>query len=349
MLVNIGDIIIREDRIRKDFGDITELAEDIKVNGLINPPVVTPDKVLIAGERRIRAMRQLGYTQIEVRSYIARDYEHQLLLEISENENRKNFTFSERMKFVRRLETIEQEKAKERQSANLTNSLVSQNSDERENSAKSEEGRADEAIAEKVGLGSRDTLRKAKKIAEEADPELIKALDENQLSINGAYKKLQDSLKEKEDLLSSKNTMIESLMSKKGGKAAEEAAKTLEKKNDEILGLRRDLKKAEIELKDLQEVKAQKEELKTIKNNIEKLKERESKAIQEYKEMGKIFSWIDRAKKYIGDEMLQIPTLMYLPESPSKVVKDEVKHIIAVISDWSYAMRQKFQIEEDEL
>jgi len=38
---------------------------------------------------------------------------------------------------------------------------------------------------------------------------LIRALDEKQLSINGAYKKLQDSLKEKEVLLSSKDTMIQ--------------------------------------------------------------------------------------------------------------------------------------------
>ena len=42
MLINIEDVKIT-DRIRKDFGDIQELADDIKENGLINPPVVTPD------------------------------------------------------------------------------------------------------------------------------------------------------------------------------------------------------------------------------------------------------------------------------------------------------------------
>ena len=37
MLVDIDKIRI-EDRIRKDLGDISELAKDIEQNGLINPP-----------------------------------------------------------------------------------------------------------------------------------------------------------------------------------------------------------------------------------------------------------------------------------------------------------------------
>ena len=41
MLIDIEKIVIK-DRIRKDFGDIQELADDIQANGLINPPVITP-------------------------------------------------------------------------------------------------------------------------------------------------------------------------------------------------------------------------------------------------------------------------------------------------------------------
>ena len=55
MLIDISKIKVAE-RIRKDFGNIKELADDIKENGLINPPVVTPDFELIAGERRLRAL-----------------------------------------------------------------------------------------------------------------------------------------------------------------------------------------------------------------------------------------------------------------------------------------------------
>jgi len=342
MLVNIGDVTIREDRIRKDFGDISELAEDILVNGLINPPVVTPEKVLLAGERRMMAMKQLGYMQVEVRMLTVRDYEHRLMIEISENENRKNFSFTERMDLARRLEAVEREKAKERQSANLKQNTDTQTFAIRE----TEEGETNTKVAAAVGLGSKETLRKAKKVIESADPELIKALDENQLSINGAYKKLQESLAEKEEQLSSKDITIQNLMKKKDDK---EATKALEQKQEELRKMKVELTKAETELEELREVKEKKDELESLHKEVEKLKERQSKAVQEYKEMGKIFSWIDKTKGFIGNEMLQIPTLMYLPESPGKVVKDEVKHILQVISDWSYAMRQKFQIEEDEL
>ena len=116
MLIDIKKIKIK-DRIRKDFGNIQELADDIRENGLINPPVITPDTYeLIAGERRLRAMKLLGYKQIEVRPMTVKDAEHQLNLEISENESRKEFTKSERIDYARQLERIESAKAKKRMS-----------------------------------------------------------------------------------------------------------------------------------------------------------------------------------------------------------------------------------------
>jgi len=66
MLVDIDKIIIK-DRIRKDFGNIEELANDIKENSLLNPITVIPVEngmyQLIAGERRLRACKHLGYKQ----------------------------------------------------------------------------------------------------------------------------------------------------------------------------------------------------------------------------------------------------------------------------------------------
>jgi len=119
MLVNLEQIKVT-DRIRKDFGDIQELADDIKENGLINPPVVTPDTYeLIAGERRLKAMKLLGYRQIEVRPMSVKDAEHQLNLEISENETRKDFSKKERIDYARRLERIEKVKAEQRRISNL--------------------------------------------------------------------------------------------------------------------------------------------------------------------------------------------------------------------------------------
>ena len=115
MLLDINKIKV-SDRIRKDFGNIQELADDIKENGLINPPVVTPDTFeLIAGERRLRAMQLLAYKQIEVRPMAVKDAEHALNLEISENETRKDFSKAERIDYARRLERVESLKAKDRQ------------------------------------------------------------------------------------------------------------------------------------------------------------------------------------------------------------------------------------------
>lgn len=65
MLIKINEIKVA-DRIRKDFGGIEELAQDIDQNGLINPIVVTPDYQLIAGERRLRAHQYLGRKEVVV-------------------------------------------------------------------------------------------------------------------------------------------------------------------------------------------------------------------------------------------------------------------------------------------
>lgn len=178
MLLEIGQIKVNE-RIRKDFGNIDELADDIKSNGLINPPVVTPNYELIAGERRLRACKHLGFQQIEVRVMTVKDYEHQLRLEISENENRKEFTFSERVAWARRLERVESAKAHERMVKPTQNSS---------------EGETAEIVARDAGFGSKDTYRKAKFLSDNADADAIARLDAGESSINREYEALKRKL-----------------------------------------------------------------------------------------------------------------------------------------------------------
>ena len=139
MLIDINKIIV-SDRIRKDFGDIEELAADIDKNGLINPIVITPDHQLIAGERRLRAHRFLNRVEVPVRIMEISDYEHQLRLEISENEHRKEFTFSERIEWAKRLEEVERLKAKERMAG-------------KENFPE-QAGQVRDIVAEQAGFGS---------------------------------------------------------------------------------------------------------------------------------------------------------------------------------------------------
>lgn len=228
MLINIDDIKVN-DRIRKDFGNIEELAKDIEENGLINPPVITPDKQLIAGERRLRACKLLGWKQIEVRVMAVRDAEHQLKLEITENENRKDFTFSEKMEWARRLERIERAKAEERMKNPTQNFAEGK-------------GETNEIVAKQTGFGNRENYRKAKFIADHADEETIRQLDAGEISIHKAYTETKRKLEEAERKLTE---MERSLRVKNAELSAlEEAART---KELEIAKYREALEKAKRE------------------------------------------------------------------------------------------------------
>lgn len=198
MTVNIDQIKVN-DRIRKDFGDLQELADDIKTNGLINPPVVIAETdrtfTLLAGERRLRACRDvLGWNQIEVRTWSTLTDEQALNLEISENEVRKDFSKSERLAYARRLERIESAKAQDRQEeSRFGSNMVRQNSDAPQ--------RTDDVVAEKLGIGSRDTYRKEKFIVDNQDqltPEDFADWDEGRLSTNKAYQKIKSTMAEQE-------------------------------------------------------------------------------------------------------------------------------------------------------
>lgn len=189
MIIDIDKIIVK-DRIRKDFGDIQELAEDIKVNGLINPPVVNKNYELLAGERRLRACKSLGWKQIEIHMMDTRDAEHELNVEISENETRKAFSKSERVDYMRRLMRIESAKADERKKAGVKN--LGENS---------HEGRSDEATASQFGISS-NTLRKELAISDNRSlltPEDFADWDDGRLSTNKAYQKIKAALAEKEE------------------------------------------------------------------------------------------------------------------------------------------------------
>ena len=70
MEMNVSDIIIAGNP-RRNFGDLSELIESIRANGIIQPLIVTKDNELIAGERRLRAAKELGMKTVPV---IVQDY-----------------------------------------------------------------------------------------------------------------------------------------------------------------------------------------------------------------------------------------------------------------------------------
>jgi ParB family chromosome partitioning protein len=193
LLIDINKIKVT-DRIRQDFSGIEELAQDIANNGLINPIVITADYQLIAGERRLRAHRELGREQIEVNIMEVRDYAHQLQLEISENEHRRDFTFSERILYAKKVEELERIKAKERMTF-----------PDKENLPEEGRGQVRDIVAEQSGFGSGRNYDKAKYISENATTEIIEQLDAGLISTHKAFVQTRERMEEAERLASEAN------------------------------------------------------------------------------------------------------------------------------------------------
>jgi len=91
MQVPIADIKVRN-RIRKDLGDISSLAESLKKFGQINPIVISKKNVLIAGERRLEAARSLNWKTINVVIADVSGPLERLEYEVEENIQRRAFS-----------------------------------------------------------------------------------------------------------------------------------------------------------------------------------------------------------------------------------------------------------------
>lgn len=115
--------------------------------------------------------------------------EQKLNIEISENEVRKDFSKAERVEYARRLEKIESVKARERMAVN--------SKDGTPNLAEDKKGETSQIVAEKLGIGGKETYRKEKYIVDNADtltPEDFADWDEGKLSTNKAYLKIKEQL-----------------------------------------------------------------------------------------------------------------------------------------------------------
>jgi N6-adenosine-specific RNA methylase IME4 len=182
----ISDIVVGT-RHRRDMGDIDALAKSISEVGLLHPIVVRPDGVLVAGERRLRAAKLLGWETIPVTvvdlAAIARG-------EFAENAHRKDFTLSEAVAIKRALEPLEKVAAKERQREGGRRG--GQGSGKLPEASK---GNAADKAAKATGMARR-TLEKAEAIvdAAEAEPEKFgKLLDDMDRTgrVNGVYRRLK--------------------------------------------------------------------------------------------------------------------------------------------------------------
>lgn len=123
MKIPLSNISIRENRQRKDLGNIVELATSLQENGQISPILVKPAEepgkwVLVAGERRCTAARALSWTEIEGIDHVRLDGKElpvagltdlQLqILEYEENVRRKDINWKEACCALARLHLLKQ-------------------------------------------------------------------------------------------------------------------------------------------------------------------------------------------------------------------------------------------------
>ncbi|MCQ2584979.1 MAG: ParB/RepB/Spo0J family partition protein [Treponema sp.] len=105
MIIPISQIKIKK-RVRKDLGNLEDLKESLKLYGLMNPITINKRFELIAGERRLQAAKQLGWTNINVNVIDNLSEVEQLEMELEENNQRKEFTDEELMDGYKRLQRL---------------------------------------------------------------------------------------------------------------------------------------------------------------------------------------------------------------------------------------------------
>ena len=160
-------------RHRKDFGDVAALARDIESNGLIHPLALTADNRLIAGERRLRAVRLLSWTTVPVRYMTNIDDAVALLrAERSENAQRKDMLPSELMSLGAAIEELERPRAEARKAHGTTAPGRPSAGARRSPSDDGSTGRTSTIVADALGVGNA-TYKRARAVHKATNDETL--------------------------------------------------------------------------------------------------------------------------------------------------------------------------------
>jgi len=161
-----------ENRHRQDLGDIDGLAASIATLGLLHPLVVNGDGKLIAGERRMEAVKKLGWSEVPVTVVKSLgDIEKAIRAERDENTCRKDFTPSEAVAMAEALAPFEKKAAAEKRESTQGRPKTGEKFTPVSPAEEKPKQKAMDRVAEAVGM-SRPTLAKAKAVVEaaKADP-----------------------------------------------------------------------------------------------------------------------------------------------------------------------------------
>lgn len=158
--MKIDDVKIGE-RFRKDPGDIEGLSANIQKLGLLHPIVVHPDGTLIAGLRRLKAYKLLGWDEIPTTRV---DIEDVARGQVDENLQRKGFTLSEMVAVAKAMEPAVREAARERHDAQARVNLGITDGGKLPPSG----GKTRDKVAAYIGCSGK-TLEKAARVVEAAE------------------------------------------------------------------------------------------------------------------------------------------------------------------------------------
>jgi len=153
--------------------DLNDLEMSLEANGQLEPLAITKDNILISGHRRLAAMKNLGWLECEVRFV---DPDNPIIALIEHNRHR-NKTASDILNEARYLE----------------NELKTQVGRGR-NAANKRQGRrlkTIEEVANRLGLGT-SRLKQLQSISN-YEPDLVKLIDEGELSVSAAYEKVRQN------------------------------------------------------------------------------------------------------------------------------------------------------------
>jgi N6-adenosine-specific RNA methylase IME4 len=180
-------------RFRKDLGDIDSLAASIKRVGLLHPIVVTPERKLVVGLRRVEAFKKLGKTEIPAN--IAKNFtDLSALLKAQRDENtcRKDYLPQEGYNIGIAIAKAYRPKAEE---ANVEGGKKAgrgrplKKAGENCPSLSRDESKRTNEVAAKAAGFSRRTFEKIGAIIESGDKNLIDEMNHTR-KVDGVYKKM---------------------------------------------------------------------------------------------------------------------------------------------------------------
>ena len=175
-------------RYRQHLGDIAVLAQSIQETGMLHPVVVTPAGELIAGRRRLEALKSLGWEDTPVNVV---DLDEIVEGEFAENIIRKDFTPSEMVAIKRAIEPSIREAAKKRMLAGKPSAQCAEG-----------KGETREKVAECLGV-SRRKLTEAEDVVNAAETkpkeysDLVEKMDKTG-NVHAAHKELKKRKKREE-------------------------------------------------------------------------------------------------------------------------------------------------------